>query len=46
LCGGDLLVARGRLNFIRSSDKILVLNTGGTVAAFDTPENLLKDTDG
>jgi len=35
-----------RLNFIRSSDKILVLNTGGTVAAFDTPENLLKDTGG
>jgi ABC-type multidrug transport system fused ATPase/permease subunit len=35
-----------RLNFIRSCDKILVLNTGGTVNAFDTPENLLKDTDG
>ena len=35
-----------RLNFIRASDKILVLNTGGTVNAFDTPENLLKDTDG
>jgi ABC-type multidrug transport system fused ATPase/permease subunit len=35
-----------RLNFIRNSDKILVLNTGGTINAFDTPENLLKDTDG
>jgi ABC-type multidrug transport system fused ATPase/permease subunit len=35
-----------RLNFIRNSDKILVLNTGGTISAFDTPENLLKDTSG
>jgi ABC-type multidrug transport system fused ATPase/permease subunit len=35
-----------RLNFIRDSDKILVLNTGGTVNAFDTPENLLKDASG
>lgn len=35
-----------RLNFIRDSDKILVLNTGGTINAYDTPENLLKDTDG
>ena len=31
-----------RLNFIRNSDKILVLNPGGTVNAFDTPENLIK----
>ena len=31
-----------RLNFIKNSDKILVLNTGGTVNAFDTPANLLK----
>ena len=36
----------GSLNFIRNSDKILVLNTGGTINAFDTPDNLLKDTDG
>ena len=28
------------------SDRILVLNTGGTINAFDTPEELLKDTDG
>lgn len=35
-----------RLNFIKDSDRILVLNTGGTVAAFDTPDNLLKDKDG
>eukprot|EP01043_Picozoa_sp_COSAG02_P016622 COSAG02_NODE_736_length_17865_cov_9.190420_2_plen_53_part_00 len=35
-----------RLNFIRGCDKILVLNTGGTVNAFDTPDNLLKDTEG
>ena len=35
-----------RLNFIKGSDKILVLNTGGTVNAFDTPENLLRDKDG
>ena len=28
------------------SDRILVLNTGGTVNAFDTPANLLKDKDG
>ena len=35
-----------RLNFIRNSDKILVLNTGCTINTFDTPENLLKDTDG
>lgn len=31
-----------RLNFIRNSDKILVLNTGGTIADFDTPTNLIK----
>eukprot|EP01052_Picozoa_sp_SAG31_P031267 SAG31_NODE_3295_length_4448_cov_3.127616_5_plen_64_part_00 len=41
-----LSVGRHRLNFIRNSDKILVLNTGGTVSAFDTPENLLKNKDG
>ena len=35
-----------RLNFIRNADKILVLNTGGTINAFDTPANLLKDTGG
>ena len=28
------------------SDRILVLNTGGTINTFDTPEELLKDTDG
>ena len=33
-------------NFIRNSDKILVLNTGGTINAFDTPEKLLEDTEG
>lgn len=35
-----------RLNFIKNSDRILVLNAGGTVNAFDTPANLLKDEDG
>lgn len=35
-----------RLNFIRDSDKILVLNTGGTINAYDTPDNLLKDKAG
>ena len=35
-----------RLNFIRDSDKILVLNTGGTINAFDTPAKLLEDADG
>jgi ABC-type multidrug transport system fused ATPase/permease subunit len=35
-----------RLNFIRNMDKILVLNTGGTVNAFDTPANLLRDKEG
>ena len=35
-----------RLNFIKRADRILVLNTGGTVNAFDTPANLLKDKDG
>ena len=29
------------LNFIRDSEKILVLNTGGTVNSFDTPAALL-----
>lgn len=42
--GGDSLARR--LNFIRNSDRILVLNTGGTISAFDTPENLLKDRNG
>ena len=32
-----------RLNFIRNSDKILVLNTGGTINAFDTPSNLINE---
>ena len=31
-----------RLNFIRDSDKILVLNAGGTVNAYDTPAKLLE----
>lgn len=35
-----------RLNFIRNSDRILVLNTGGTINAFDTPDRLLEDPDG
>ena len=35
-----------RLNFIRNSDRILVLNTGGTINAFDTPAKLLEDADG
>jgi ABC-type multidrug transport system fused ATPase/permease subunit len=35
-----------RLNFIRNSDRILVLNAGGTVNAFDTPEKLLEDKEG
>jgi len=35
-----------RLNFIRNSDRILVLNAGGTVNAFDTPAKLLEDTEG
>ena len=35
-----------RLNFIKNSDRILVLNTGGTINAFETPAKLLEDTDG
>ena len=35
-----------RLNFIRDSDRILVLNTGGTINAFGTPDRLLEDPDG
>ena len=35
-----------RLNFIRNSDRILVLNTGGTVNAFASPAKLLEDPDG
>ena len=35
-----------RLNFIRNSDKILVLNTGGTINAFDTPAKLMDDEEG
>ena len=35
-----------RLNFIKNSDRILVLNAGGTVNAFDTPAKLLEDKEG
>jgi ABC-type multidrug transport system fused ATPase/permease subunit len=30
-----------RLKFIEGCDKILVLNTGGTINAFDSPSNLV-----
>ena len=35
-----------RLNFIRGSDRVPVLDAGGTVDAFGPPEELLKDNDG
>lgn len=35
-----------RLNFIKNSDRILVLNTGGTINAFETPVKLLEDSGG
>ena len=35
-----------RLNFIRGSDRVPVLDAGGTVNAFGPPEELLKDSDG
>eukprot|EP01052_Picozoa_sp_SAG31_P009035 SAG31_NODE_467_length_15267_cov_13.792919_11_plen_246_part_00 len=35
-----------RLNFIKDFDRILVLNTGGTINAFDTPANLLEQKGG
>ena len=46
LSGTTVLSIAHRLDFIKDSERIPVLKTGGTVSAFDTLAKLLEDRGG